>query len=56
VQIDLRAKDTVILSHQLAYAGIPFDSSDMRMNYPGHRAVRPLAVSHRVFPLLATNN
>ena len=31
-QIDLRAKGFVILSHQLVYVSVPFDSSNMCMN------------------------
>jgi hypothetical protein len=47
VQIDLRAKGAVIPSHQLAYVGVPLDSSDIRMNQP-----RPpcLATSRRKSP------
>jgi hypothetical protein len=48
VQIGLRAKGAVIPSHQLAYVGVPFDSSDV--------ALQPLAASHHVFPQFATNN
>lgn len=34
MRINLRAKRAVNTPHQLAYVGVPFDSSEIRMNLP----------------------